>query len=266
MNEHLRKVVAHHDWSSETYDSDYLENFALYHKVTFDNMKRFKPKEKGSLILDAGGGTGIWSVELARLGYRIVLTDISEGMLKKAREKVKKLDLEDQIEMLVSDILSMPELPDNHFGMVICEGSPLSYCGDHRRPTAELVRVLEPGGRLIASVDGRSSALRWLGKSCDPEAMRRLLETGDVVRPTKRKDFRYVIHTFTPEELRELFESNGMSVERIIGKLVIADKLECIESDDPEIQEWLLRQELRYNDDPVYLPCAGHLEIVGRKK
>ena len=33
MNEHLKKVVAHHDWWAETYDSDYFRNFALYHKV-----------------------------------------------------------------------------------------------------------------------------------------------------------------------------------------------------------------------------------------
>jgi len=69
MNEQLTRVAAHHDEWSAPYDADYFERFALYHKVTLDNIRRFVPEEKGSLILDAGGGTGIWSIELARMGY-----------------------------------------------------------------------------------------------------------------------------------------------------------------------------------------------------
>lgn len=265
VDEHLKKVVAHHDWWSETYDSDYFEHFALYHKVTLDNIKRSLPKEKDSLLLDAGGGTGIWSVELAKLGYRVVLTDISEGMLEKAREKIGELGLEDRIETAISDIRDMPEFSDNHFAMVLCEGDPLGYCGDHERATSELVRVVRPGGRVVASVDNRTSALRWLGKTDDFEAVKRLLETGDVVMPNKRQDFRYVVHTFTPEELRELFQSNGLDVERLIGKLVLAHRLSGLESEDVEIKEWLYELELKHNADPAYLPWAGHLEIAGLK-
>ena len=265
VDEHLEKVVAHHDWWSETYDSDYYEHFALYHRVTLDNIKRFLPREKDSIILDAGGGTGIWSVELAKLGFRVVLTDISEGMLEKAREKARELGLEDRIETAVSDIRDMPEYPDDHFAMVLCEGDPLGYCGDHAKAMTELVRVIRPGGRVIASVDNRPAALRWLGKTPDLEAVKRLLETGDVVMPNKREDFRYVVHTFTPEELRELFQLNGLDVERIIGKLVLAHRLSGIESETPQIREWLYELELKHNVDPAYLPWAGHLEIVGRK-
>lgn len=265
VDEHLKKVVAHHDWWSETYDSDYFEHFALYHRITLDNIKRFLPREKDSLILDAGGGTGIWSVEFAKLGFRVVLTDISEGMLDKAREKVRELGLEDRIETAISDIRDMPEFPKDHFAMVLCEGDPLGYCGDCAKAMTELVRVVRPGGRVIASVDNRSSALRWLGKTPDLEAVKRLLETGDVVMPDKREDFRYVVHTFTPEELRELFQLNGLDVERIIGKLVLAHRLSGLESENPEVREWLYGLELKHNDDPAYLPWAGHLEIVGRK-
>jgi hypothetical protein len=96
--------------------------------------------------------------------------------------------------------------------------------------------------------------------------VQRLLETGDLVSHHEREEFRYVIHAFTPEELRALFESNGLSVERIIGKPVIAQRLAAHESEDPAIQEWLYRLELEYNADPAYYPWGGHLEIVGRKR
>jgi len=266
MNKHLKKVVAHHDWWAETYDSDYFEHFALYHKVTLDNIRRFVPEEKGTTMIDVGGGTGIWSIELAKMGYKVVLTDISTGMLDKAKEQVKQLDLQSQIKIVISDICHMPEFSDNHFDMVLCQGDPLSYCGDHKKALSECVRVLKPGGALIASVDSRASALNWLKDTEDREAVKRLLDTGEVEMPTGKEEFTYTIHAFTPEELRDLFESNGLRVERIIGKLVIAPRLSFYKSEDPAIQEWLYNLELKYNDDPAFYPRAGHLEIAGRKK
>jgi hypothetical protein len=84
--------------------------------------------------------------------------------------------------------------------------------------------------------------------------------------PTEKEEYTYTIHAFTPEELRDLFESNDLSVERIIGKLVIAPRLFFYKSEDPAIQEWLYNLELKYNDNPAFYPRAGHLEIAGRKK
>ena len=266
LNNHLKKVAAHHDWWAETYDSDYIEHYTLYHKITLDNIRRFVPVEKGATIIDAGGGTGIWSIELAKMGYNLVLTDISKGMLNKAKIKVKEHDLEARIKMMILDIRDMPEFPDDHFDMVLCQGDPLSYCGDHKKALKELVRVAKPGSVVIASVDNRTSALAWLKDSEDREAVQRFLETGDVEMPTGKEEFTYTIHAFTPEELKDLFESNGLQVERIIGKLVIAPRLSFYKSDDPEIQEWLYNLELKYNDDPAFYPRSGHLEIVGRKK
>lgn len=266
MNEHLKKVVAHHDWWSETYDSDYFENFTLYHRVTLDNIRRFLPKQKDVPILDAGGGTGIWSIELAKMGYRVVLTDISQEMLKKAEEKISAMGLTNQVEITISNICHMPEFGDRQFAMALCEGDPLSYCGDHHAAIKELVRVVKSDGIIIASVDNRANALNWLRETEDQEAIQRLLETGEVVMPTQRDEFRYAVHAFTPEEFRELFEANGLTVERIIGKPVIARRLSCFNSEDPVIQRWLYDVETRYNSDPAYYPWAGHLEIVGRKR
>jgi SAM-dependent methyltransferase len=186
-------------------------------------------------------------------------------MLDKARRKAGELGLETQIDIRLSDIRDMAEFPDNHFAMVLCEGDPLSYCGDHRRATAEFARVVRPGGTVIASVDNRAAALNWL-RDADPEAVRRLLEDGDVIPPQEHEEYRYTVHAFTPEELRELFESNGLSVQRIIGKLAVARRLACYASPDPAVQDWLFELELKYNHDPAFYPWAGHLEIAGRKR
>jgi len=160
----------------------------------------------------------------------------------------------------------MPEFHDNHFDVVLCEGDPLSYCGDHASAIKEFTRVVKPGGVLIASVDNRAYLLRELKKSSDRNAVEQLLETGDIDwKPQEDKKFSYTIHTFTEQELRELFKSNKLSVERIIGKLVIARRLPWYKSKDPKIQSWLYDLEQKYNDNPAFYPWASHLEIVGRK-
>ncbi len=266
MDSRTGKMVAHHDWWSGTYDDDYFGKLSLYHQVSLDNVRRFVPEKEGSLVLDAGGGTGIWSVELARMGYRVVLTDISEGMLGKAREKIDSLGFADQIEVRVADICDLSGFPDSHFHMVVCQGDPLSYCSDRFRAMAELARVVQPGGAVIASVDNRASALKWLDETEDRQAVTRLLKTGQVVMPVPKKELSYTVHAYTAEELRELFESNGLAVERIIGKLVFRDRLPWFKANDPSLLQWLLELELEHNDDPAFFPRAGHLEIAGRKR
>lgn len=265
MNAHLESVAAHHDEEAQTYDAEYFARFALYHQVTLDNLRRFLPQTKDQPILDAGGGTGIWSVELARLGYRVVLTDISPGMLAQAERKIAELGLAAQVTITVADICQMPMFRDHQFSMVLCQGDPLSYCGNHRAAIRELVRVLAPGGTLIASVDNRVGVLSWLRETEDLTLVQHLLRTGEVVTPGKDGELLYPIHAFTPEELRELWHSAGLSVERIIGKPVLAQRLACFRSTNPEVQRKLLALELEINADPAFVPWGGHLEIAGRK-
>jgi len=52
-----------------------------------------------SLVLDAGGGTGLglWSIKIAKMGYNMILSDISSGMLKIAEEKIKDQNLNGKI-------------------------------------------------------------------------------------------------------------------------------------------------------------------------
>ena len=193
------------------------------------------------------------------------MTDISEGLLARAEEKICALGLSDMVEIKVSNICSMPEFGDEQFSMVLCQGDPVSYCGDHEAAVRELARVVRRGGPVIVSVDSRASAVNWRREADDFDALRRLLETGEVTSPHEQEEFRHSIHAFTPEELRELFEANGLSVERIIGKPVIAHRLPFFKSEDPAVQEWLYALETEYNSDPAYVPWGWHLEIAGRR-
>ncbi len=265
MAEQARKVAAHHDWLAATYDANYFEHYAIYHRVTRENLRRHLPPQAGSLILDAGGGTGIWALELAAWGYEVVLTDISTGMLAQARAKLTAQGLETRVRLVEADIRAMPELADDSFDMIVCQGDPLSYCGDHIAAIAEFARVARAGASVIASVDNRACVLNWLRQSNDLDAMRCLLETGQALTPDEQEAFRYVIHAFTADELRSAFESQGFEVESVIGKLCLAHRLDGLVASDPKIQEQLVELEQMYHADPAYYPWAGHLEIAARR-
>ncbi len=264
-DDNLSKMIAYHDRWADTYDSG-IAGMVLYNRITLDNIRRFLPDVGDGVILDAGGGTGFWATQLAEMGYRVVLTDVSTGMLERARENVNRAALQDRIEIRTAEIRSMPEFADEQFAMVLCQGDPLSYCGDHEAAMRELARVVCVGGVVIASVDNRASGINLLREAPDLDAVERLTEKGEIEFPAEREEFRYMIHAFTPQELANLVESNGLSVERIIGKTVIAQRLAARDSEDPAVQERLYQIELKYCDDPAYLPWAGHLEIAGRKR
>src|SRR5512136_999798 len=124
---------AYHDHEAPVYDAKYAAipfYAAIYEAVTWDNIHRFLPTLPAR-VLDAGGGTGRWTVVLARMGYEVTLTDISQGMLDVARAKIEAAGLSDQVMSLRQDIRDMSALAADSFDLVLSEGDPVSYCEDH---------------------------------------------------------------------------------------------------------------------------------------
>lgn len=74
-------------------------------------------------ILDAGGGQGQFSLQLAQAGHRVVICDISAEMLKLAQEQVEQLGLEDRVQLIHCALQDLPQhLPCEQlsFDFVIC--------------------------------------------------------------------------------------------------------------------------------------------------
>ena len=106
----------------------------------------------GDRVLDAGAGPGRFTLELARLGARVVVCDISAAQLELHAEKTASVeDSIDSRELL--DITDLGRFPDGSFDAVVCFGGPLSYVlGEADRALAELLRVTKQGGRVLLSV------------------------------------------------------------------------------------------------------------------
>lgn len=105
------------------------------------------------IALDIGAGTGIQSLRLAQLGYRVVGLDIAPKLLLVARKKLSQAGFSDAVFHL-GDAQHLP-FPAGMADCVNCCGPTLSFVPDWRCALAEIARCLKPGGRLVLEVEGR---------------------------------------------------------------------------------------------------------------
>lgn len=134
------------------------------HMLEFQTTEFFYKKylKKGMKILDAGGGPGRYTVDLAKQGYHMTLLDISDKELEIAKRKIKQHRVGNSVDSV--DLGSITDLPykDNSFDMVLCIGGPLSHLrteDERKKAIRELVRVAKPGATIFISVMARPAVL-----------------------------------------------------------------------------------------------------------
>ncbi len=141
-------------------------------------------------VLDVGCGVGITPCYIARkYGCQVVGVDISEKMIRRARERAKREGLEGKVEFRVADAQELP-FGDNTFDIAISE-SVIAFLEDKEMGIKERVRVTKPGGYI-----GLNEAT-WLERQLPPE----FAEYISRVTGAKLE---------TPEGWRRLLESSGL--------------------------------------------------------
>ena len=124
-----------------------------------------KAVSPGDRVLDCGAGTGSTGLLAAqKVGAtgKVVLFDMSDGMLAVATQKMVQARMQERVEFKAGDMLGLP-FEDNSFDVVL---STYSLCPvyDPVRAATELYRVTRPGGRIgIAhSTDPNTPLVKWL--------------------------------------------------------------------------------------------------------
>jgi SAM-dependent methyltransferase len=209
-------------------------------------------------ILDAGAGTGRFSIPLARQGFRVTHLDISQGMIDTARQLAQDAGVLGRMRFERGRVGDLKQYEDGGFDLVICCDAPISYTyPDHIRTIAELARVAARA--LVISVSSRlgymSYALnplqkrqyfadpasevpdvrRYLGQSDlssfvpDLDSVWRALTSG-ILSDRERIEREYAAgrapwphnYLFMPDELREILVRAGVHDLKLSGPGALA--------------------------------------------
>lgn len=129
---------------------DFLNHFLSvgidkgWRKKAIKMLAEVEPKR----ILDIASGTGDFAVAALKLNpTEVVGMDISEGMLEVGRQKMKKLGVDNVVDMRLGDSEDLP-FEDNYFdGLTV--GFGVRNYENLEKGLSEMLRVVRPGGKLI---------------------------------------------------------------------------------------------------------------------
>ena len=122
-------------------------------KASLDEVSRGVAAEAGIegralRACDLGCGPGFFSILLSELGFTVDAVDASEEMVERARGNVDHVVPGGGVTFHVCDLLSLP-FPDDTFDL--CVSRNVTWLmRDPERAYAEWLRVLRPGGKLVA--------------------------------------------------------------------------------------------------------------------
>ncbi len=133
------------------YRYDFINRFlsagidVKWRKKAIKKLRDLQPKK----ILDVATGTADVAIMASAILQpdKIIGIDISDGMLDIGRKKIKKLGLENTIELLNGDSETI-NFDDNAFDAVTVAFGVRNF-QDLRKGLREIKRVLKPGGRLV---------------------------------------------------------------------------------------------------------------------
>lgn len=123
-------------------------DFFAWPFVAMTTAKIVKEINGGGEILEIGCGTGLATAQFAKVG-KVTAIEPSRYMLKKASERVQKLNLEDRVQLLSDRAEALP-VESNKFDTVV-----LSYVMRHIKSevlstvASEITRVTRPGGKIM---------------------------------------------------------------------------------------------------------------------
>lgn len=137
-------VIAGYDLVSTYYDEWYWQSFWMANERPLIVQELMRLRDYAAPALDVGTGTGLYLVELLRLGIECSGVDVSQAMLKEAKKK-----LPTSVRLVCASVEKLP-FPDKAFNLVIaCR--VLSHVDNINIVMQELGRVTNTGSSLIVS-------------------------------------------------------------------------------------------------------------------
>ena len=222
--------------------------------------------ERGEHVLELSCGTGEDALHLAERGVRILATDPSGGMLEVARKKILAEEGSGRIQLRRLAIEQLGTLKDEFgegFSGAFSNFGGLNFLSDLEAAAGTLAGLIQPGGRLVLCVVGRSVPWEWawfLTHGQPLKAFRRWQPGGTTWRGVK-------VYYPTIRRIRRAF-APGFRTVRVggLGVLLPPPYTESSARNHARLIAVLDRWERRIESWPVVPSLGDHylLELVRR--
>jgi SAM-dependent methyltransferase len=156
-------------------------------------------------ILELGCGTGRLLAPLAAQGHNATGVDVSSALLAIAREKLKRVDCADKVQLVQADMRTC-ELPRQDFGFAFCTSNTLMHLtsAEHqmqalrntyrhmRQGATLLLDLFNPDVFRLAQIDGMQEfADRWADESTGAQVIKWVVRTVDWAQQLQETVFIY---------------------------------------------------------------------------
>jgi SAM-dependent methyltransferase len=245
-------------------------------RVAFEVHRRFLSRYllPGQHVLEIGAGPGRFTFVLADLGVTVEVTDFSQVQLDHHRSRVEGSDAERAVvSRSLLDICDTSRYADESFDAVVAYGGPLSYAfEDAPEAVTGLLRILKPGGVLVASVMGLLGSWRYfLGgvveetKLYGDEANDLVFDTGDI----RHMPTGHTCKMFRSHEIVDLVNACGgeMLAMSASNWASLGDpELLSVLEDDPDQWARFLDKEVRACAEPGAVDGGTHILFAARRR
>lgn len=245
----------------------------LEYAMTMKQLQDYLPPR--ATILDLGGAAGAYSIPLAKMGYQMVLADLSEELIEQAKETIARENIPNMLSCDVVNAIDLRRYEDKQFDAVILFG-PLYHLTEQterEKCIQEVYRVLKQGGLVFVSfIPYLSGSIAILDRyfrhpeQVNKENLMEVFASGKF-QNLDGKGFQEGYYP-TAKEMEELFNKSQFKKEKILSIRGIGyEKEEQIDGIlEKEMQQTVLHLIEKTATCPEIIEMCGHAMYIGRKR
>lgn len=211
----LRTVNDRFAGRANAFDAHYTESRGRVRlDLVLERLRRILPPPPVR-ILDAGGGTGVVAIPLARIGHEVTVIDQSADWLEHARAKADAAEV--TLELINIGVESLTDADLGPFDALLCH-AVLMYVEDPEGALRSLRSVAAPGAVLSLLEKNRDGIALRPGLQGDYAEARRLLTERDSVGGLGVEN-----RAFSVDEWLAMLRETGWSANDWVGIRLFSD-------------------------------------------
>lgn len=253
-----------------------LDREPVEFKVNWHYIKEYLPNT--GHVLDNGAGPGKYSMELAKEGYKVTLTDLTPKLVEVAKTKADELNIRGQfLGFYAADARDLNMLPDEHFDASLMLG-PMYHLQEEKdrvKALEELYRVTKTNGIVFVAFMPRIKHI--FASLMSPHNWKPNDNMDTILQFSRSGCFNHAdegrftgAYYFNIEDINPFMEAHGFENIELLGSNVGAilsnDHWTYWRDKGDQEVEAIINLIKERAADPYILGVSSHLLYIGRKK